>query len=690
MVSRRWEGVAFTSLLLAAVVAYAADADNVMEQGLRKELGLGVVVDRAGAKKLYEVAPRQPSAASTDVARQAEAILKRDGWWAAACAMKAGALANSDAALEDVANAFAREAFRLDVRREAADAKASSVREEVQRLSDKGDNDAALVAAAKGAVPQANWGKDLITRWEAMATDRAHQGRYASAARAYRLLSRVEPGERIWQERLQDVRRRGWWMLAYAPAEFARREGIAGPLAVPADPATRYRGASIDMVYNAAYDAATGYYRPVDYGKLAADGLGALRDLVTTPGMSGSFAGVADEERRAEFLRWVDHAIDETRSWNDTGREKMWLLLVALDKCNGRTVRLPNEVWLGEFGDAMAAGLDPWTRMIWPTEYRRLATGEVVGIGVELAVVDRDEVEVRPIPGLPADRAGVRRGEVLVAVDGKTVASFGMSEAVLPLMTGPTGSTVRLTLRGTDGTTRVVAVQRAEIKPDAKASRSVLGWGDGDAFVAGPQVGYVRVRHFGKDTSADLASALAAVQGTGARSLVLDLRGNTGGLLTAAVSAADQFVGSGTIVAVRPTRATPNPPMSTEADPACAAGLTIVVLTDEWTASGAEIVADVLRRRAGARVVGCRTAGVGSVTMLYPLAKRQALLKLTTGAFYSGGDRLITRQEGNDDWGVRPDVEVGADAASLAAPPENDDQLTAAILVARLAAIEGK
>jgi len=305
--------------------------------------------------------------------------------------------------------------------------------------------------------------------------------------------------------------------------------------------------------------------------------------------------------------------------------------------------------------DGMVASLDPHSAFLDPAEYEamRVSTaGHYSGVGLEVAVRDGRIAVVAPIDGSPADRAGLRSGDILLAIDDRTVAG-GTLEETIERMRGFVGSTVRLTVeRSGEPEPLQFALERSEVRVRTVRAEPLPG-----------RYGYLRVTHFTDATPRDFDRALAGLQSAAPlRGLVLDLRGNPGGVLESSVSVADEFLDSGVIVRAEGRTAESRFVLrATEGDALRSAPL--VVLIDRGSASGAEIVAGALRDHGRATLMGERTFGKGSVQTVMPLANGQAL-KLTTSRYYTpSGSSLHER-------GLEPDV-------SLADALHGDERATA-------------
>jgi carboxyl-terminal processing protease len=311
------------------------------------------------------------------------------------------------------------------------------------------------------------------------------------------------------------------------------------------------------------------------------------------------------------------------------------------------------------------------------------------GVGVELGLDDRTRAVtvLAPLPGSPAWRAGIVAGDVIDAIDGTATAGLPLRE-VIGRLRGRPGEPVRLlvTSRPATGTldpdtaaagpTREVTLVRETVKVE-----SVLGdrrrpdgtwqWMLQDE----PGVALVRIVSFGEHTAADLDAAFEAIDreaAGGLRGLVLDLRGNPGGLLDSAVATCDRFLDEGVIVSTAGRRAGgAEAGITHRAEPGAAlAGVPLAVLVDGLTASAAEIVAACLQDNRRATVVGSRTYGKGTVQSILPLSDGHSLLKLTTSEYLRPSRANIHRRPDDGDdavWGVSPDAgfEITPPAASL-------------------------
>ncbi len=273
------------------------------------------------------------------------------------------------------------------------------------------------------------------------------------------------------------------------------------------------------------------------------------------------------------------------------------------------------------------------------------ASGAYDGIGVELEQQQDGTLKViAPIDGTPAARAGVLAGDLIVAIDGKPIAQI---EGMEPLR-GVSGSQVTITL-----------VREGRAKPfDLSMARETIKTTSVRSRMLEPGYAYVRLSTFQADTGADFQQHLDRLQaqaGGRLRGLVLDLRSNPGGLLTAAVQVADDLLDGGGIVSTRGRISISDSRFDATAGDRLH-GAPIVVLVDAGSASAAEVLAGALRDNERARVVGSRTFGKGSVQTVLPLDNGDSV-KLTTARYYTPSGRSIQAS------GIVPDVELTPDPA---------------------------
>ncbi len=293
---------------------------------------------------------------------------------------------------------------------------------------------------------------------------------------------------------------------------------------------------------------------------------------------------------------------------------------------------------------------DPHSTYIDPTTYaisRDDFSGAFQGIGATVAAQDGYVVIVQTMPGTPAEEAGIQAGDAILAVNGEDAAGWTVDRAVLAIR-GPLGTTVDLTLRRLDGSEETLTLVRDEIQVasvDALPPGGVLRDSAGNEA---PDIGYIRIRSFTSRTPQELNDQIAAAAERGVRGLILDVRGNPGGLLVETAQTADMFLDEGIIVTQVDRDGTQR---SISARDGTVTDLPIVVVQDEFSASGSELLAAALQDNGRATVVGTRSFGKGTVNHARELSNG--------GAVYVSIARWLT-PAGNqiEGAGVSPDVPV--------------------------------
>ena len=294
---------------------------------------------------------------------------------------------------------------------------------------------------------------------------------------------------------------------------------------------------------------------------------------------------------------------------------------------------------------------DPYTSYLNAEDYRLSLTsleGEFGGIGAHVTVEDGQLTIIAPIAGSPADEAGIRAGDIIVEVDGQPTAEMSLAEAVLKIR-GPEGTSVRLLiLHQGDTEPEEIEITRAKIElPSVR-------------FEMRGDIAYINITHFSRRTSEELSLVLESIIQQMATGIILDLRSNPGGSLEAVVDTASYFLKEGVVVNVVDNQ---EKQTALEVEPnGVTIDLPLVVLVDNYSASGSEVLAGALQDYGRATIAGTKTHGKGSVNILRPL-KDGSGLYITTARWLTPNGRLI---EGE---GLYPDYElelVGEDAIQWA------------------------
>jgi carboxyl-terminal processing protease len=300
------------------------------------------------------------------------------------------------------------------------------------------------------------------------------------------------------------------------------------------------------------------------------------------------------------------------------------------------------------------AGRDRWSAYMDAEAYRenrRSAGGRTAGVGIRYRATVDGVLILDVVPGSPAADAGLAPGDLILAVGGRTVAGLPLGE-VRELMRGAPGDELSLrVVSGEDDEVSEVRIARREIEvPSVRAS--AIG-----------RIGYLRIERFDRLTHPgvrDAMSRLADEIGPGLAGWVVDLRGNPGGLVSASVRVADEFLDEGPILsAVGRARGSTRTHLASEGQ--LALGLPAAVLVDARSASASEILAGALKDRGRAVLVGDRTFGKGVIQAIYPTADGGAI-KITTARYLTPSGAAI------HEVGIEPDVAVQA------APAADDDR----------------
>lgn len=312
----------------------------------------------------------------------------------------------------------------------------------------------------------------------------------------------------------------------------------------------------------------------------------------------------------------------------------------------------PTEVFKKAINAALRH-LDPHSRYVDPRTQgheRGDSSGAFGGLGLEVQASDGLVRVVAPTPGSPAERAGLAAGDLIVRVDTTPLQGVPLDEAI-SLMRGEPGTPVSITVRRGTANEFTVSLTRDTIR------RQLLRWSlEGQVLV-------LRLASFSGAASASMAQAVQ--EATAVRppqAVVLDLRGNPGGLLREGVRIADAFLSEGEIVSLAGSAGARQRTWNADTEELLA-GLPMVVVIDQRSASAAELVADALQHHGRATVMGHRSYGKGSVQTIYPLGEQKGALRLTTAIYHGPSGRTVHKA------GVVPDIELLASTANEGAQP---------------------
>ncbi len=288
---------------------------------------------------------------------------------------------------------------------------------------------------------------------------------------------------------------------------------------------------------------------------------------------------------------------------------------------------------------------------------RVIEEGRFAGIGVEIQMKNNQVVVVAPMDGSPAQKVGIRAGDIIVKVDGAEIAGLALQDVVRKIM-GPAGTRVTLTLKDpSTGQERLLTIRRENITLHS------VTW----HMLPGRDIAHVRVALFSKGTSQELEKALSELEQRGAKGLILDLRNDPGGLLEMAVSVASQFLESGTVLQEKNAKGEIRAVAVETGVRKCS--LPVVVLINAGTASASEIVAGALQDAKRATIVGETTFGTGTVLVSVPLSDGSSLL-LAVLEWLTPRGRTIWHT------GIAPDVAVSLPSGVDPIFPDGEQGMT--------------
>jgi carboxyl-terminal processing protease len=313
--------------------------------------------------------------------------------------------------------------------------------------------------------------------------------------------------------------------------------------------------------------------------------------------------------------------------------------------------------------EGMLQNLDPHSAYInvrgW-RQFRRQIEGRFGGIGIQIEIdADTGRLKViAPMVGTPAYDAGILAGDLIVEIDGQSTEGMS-SERAVEVLTGRPGTEVKLGVIH-DGAEEpeTIAITRAIIDvPSVVGDRRKPDDQYDFMFDHDKKIGYIRITGFMQNTTEELKDALDELKDESAKGLIIDLRDNPGGLLSAAVEVSDLFLDKGEIVS---TKGRNTLPKKFEATPGGAyTDLPLVLLVNQNSASASEIVAAALQDHKRAKIIGQRTFGKGSVQNILDLEGGNSVLKLTVASYYRPCGENIHRfrdSKPTDKWGVSPDA----------------------------------
>ncbi len=424
----------------------------------------------------------------------------------------------------------------------------------------------------------------------------------------------------------------------------------------------------------------------VGWKPLIEGGLSMVHQLSTTPALNEKFPSLGDATLAGAFGQAVTDQLTSVAAMRaeEVDAKTFNKVFAALRAANDATVKLPVEVIVREFGNGTMATMthdfeDPYTEIVWPDRMRRFSQaikGNFVGVGILIRHNEKREIVIiNPLDGSPSKRAGIKPQDKIASVNGMSTADWPLDKAV-DTITGPAGTPVTLGI-SREGEAKPIEypLVRERIK-----MYSVQGWkktGYNERFepqwdwYVDPEdgIGYIRLTGFNEDTFTDFLKSMREMSTQrDINGLILDLRGNPGGLLESAVKFVNAFLRTGRIVSVEDRNGQELYERTAQRQRAPLADVPTVVLINEGSASASEIVSGALEAHDVAVVIGERSFGKGSVQEVHEIDGRgpdaKANVKYTVQHYLlppKPGEtkgRLVHKQPGSDDWGVMPDYVV--------------------------------
>ena len=406
------------------------------------------------------------------------------------------------------------------------------------------------------------------------------------------------------------------------------------------------------------------YVEPADFRDIAESGLEQMLLLADSKTAQEKFPGLADEDSRDRFKLRVQARLDQVRAATEVGRvDCVKHFRRVVKSINKETAALPEELVVSELMRGSLDVLDDYTTIIWPsasTEFDKHTRGDFVGVGISISKNRADEIEViTPMDGGPAYAAGIQAGDVITHVDGESLKDFSINK-VVKTITGENGTPVTLTIRRGEESLDFDLIRRkvhiVSVRGHQRNSVDEERW---DYWLDRKRgIGYIRLTNFARNTFEDLQNALSELPHL--QGLILDLRGNPGGLLDSAWNVTSLFLERGDVVVSTKGRISSEDNTLHANSTGDYAGFPLIVLVDTRSASASEIVSGAIRDNGRGTVVGERTFGKFSVQNLVQLSRHRsgAKLKITTARYYLPNGDSLHRAPMSETWGVAPAISV--------------------------------
>ncbi|MCO8123021.1 S41 family peptidase [Stieleria sp. TO1_6] len=468
--------------------------------------------------------------------------------------------------------------------------------------------------------------------------------KWSEAIRHYEKATREFPGSRQLYQRLvisrlhYDVNRR------YSDKSFVASAHDLDPTQ------------ALDLYAEILSNLETHYVDSVDWSRVLLHGTAALEIALTEEKFIHDALPQTDRGRLHQFQQTIHRRIADRPAGNrfDLRGTVAFVAQVAREELG-----LSPTVTVLEYVSGAVSTLDPYTRLLSSDQLDDMFSnidGNFVGLGVELETTEDALKILSVIPGGPAEEAGMKPGERIVRVE-HAETHLSNPNIAADLLRGPELSMVSLTVTSPQGERRELSVQRRRVEVPCVENVHIVD--------PNTRIGYMRLTNFQKTTRREVEAALWELHRQGMRGVVLDVRGNPGGLLDAAVEVSDRFLSNGRILTTRGRNAREN--FDYVAKRASTWDVPLAVLIDKDSASASEIFAGAISDSDRGILIGQRSYGKGTVQGIFPMRSAKFGLCLTTAKFYSPNGTAISHH------GVDPDFQV--ESPYIAARPTDDGHL---------------
>lgn len=414
---------------------------------------------------------------------------------------------------------------------------------------------------------------------------------------------------------------------------------------------------ALDLYTEVLANLETHYVERIEWSRVLLHGTAALEIALAEERFVNDVLPGKDKAMLHEFQQNIHRRIADRPNSN---RFDLRATVALVAETARQEIGLNPAATVLEYVSGAISTLDPYTRLLSGDQLDDMFSnieGNFVGLGVELET-EADALEILSvIPDGPAEQAGLKAGERIVRVEQADTRESG-PELAADLLRGPEHSYVAITVETPQGAARDLTIQRRRVEVPCVENVHLID--------PKTRIGYLRLTNFQKTTTRDIERALWSLHRQGMRALVLDVRGNPGGLLSAAVEVADRFLANGRIVTTRGRNSREN--FDYVAHRANTWDVPLAVLIDGDSASASEIFAGAISDSNRGILIGQRSYGKGSVQGIFRMQSAKFGLCLTTAKFYSPNGTAISQN------GVSPDYRV--ESPYIAARPNDEGQVT--------------